>query len=85
MISKRLSRTFFDKQCGVLVHAATFSIEVNDIERDVLEDTVRTSGHRWRYRKGLHTTLHTGVAVRQLQMFNLVIGITYTTLDDPLD
>jgi hypothetical protein len=64
MISKCLSITFVDEQCGILVPATTFPIKVNDIERDVLEDTVRTSGHRQRYRKGLRTTLHTGVAER---------------------
>jgi hypothetical protein len=79
MISKCLGRTFvffFDEQSGVLVPAATFPIEVNDIERDELEDTVRASGNRRWYRKGLHTTLHTGVVERQLQMLDLVIGIT---------
>jgi hypothetical protein len=76
MISKCLSRTFIDEQSGVLVPAATFPIEVNDIERVVLEDTVRSSGHRRWYRKGLHATLHTGVAERQLQMLDLVIGVT---------
>jgi hypothetical protein len=76
MTSKRLSRTFVDKQCGALVPAATFPIEVNDIERNVLEDTVRASGIRRRYRKSLHETLHTGVVERLLQMFDLVIGIT---------
>jgi hypothetical protein len=62
MINLFLSRTFVDEQCGVLVPAVTFPIEVNDIERDVLEDTISISGHRQRYRKGLHTTLHTGVS-----------------------
>jgi hypothetical protein len=68
MISKRLSRKFIDEQSGVLVPAATFPIEVNDIERDTLEDTERASGHSRRYRKRLHTTLDTGVTERQLQM-----------------
>jgi hypothetical protein len=80
MISKRLSRTFVDKQRGVLVPTATFPIKVNDIERDVLEDTIRAGGHRWRYRKSLHTTLHTGVADRQLQMSDFVIVITASGL-----
>jgi hypothetical protein len=53
-------------------------IFVNDIERDVLEDTVRTSGHRRQYRKELHTILHTGVAERRLQMLDLIIDITLT-------
>jgi hypothetical protein len=66
MIGKRLSRTFVDEQSGVLVPAATFPIEVNDIEREVLEDTVRASGHRRCYRESPHATLHTGVAERQL-------------------
>jgi hypothetical protein len=64
MISKCPSGTFVDEQCGVLLPAATFPIEVNDIEREVLEDTVRASGHRRWYRKALHTTLHTDVAER---------------------
>jgi hypothetical protein len=63
MISNCLSRTFVDEQSGVLVPAATFPIEVSDIEREVLEDTVRASGHRRWYRKSPHATLHTdGIA-----------------------
>jgi hypothetical protein len=57
MISKCLSRTFVDEQCGVLVPAATFPIEVNDIEREVLEDTVRASGHRRQHQKSLETSI----------------------------
>jgi hypothetical protein len=75
MISKCLSRTFFDEQSGVLVPAAAFPIEVNNIEREVLEDTVRASGHRRWYRKSPHATLHTAFSERQLQMLDLVIGI----------
>jgi hypothetical protein len=52
----------------------------------VLEDTLRTSGHRRRYQKSLHATHHTG-AEKQLQMIDLVIDVTLTiastTLDDP--
>jgi hypothetical protein len=66
MIAKCLSRTFIDEQSGVLVLAATFPIEVNDIECEVLEDTVRASGHRLWYRESLHATLHTDVAEMQL-------------------
>jgi hypothetical protein len=66
MVGKRLSRTFVDEQSRVLVPASTFPIEVNDIEREVLEDTVRASGHRRWYRKSSHATLHTAVAERHL-------------------
>jgi hypothetical protein len=55
---------------------AAFPIQVNDIERDILEDTVRTSGRRRRYWKSLQATLHAGVAEMQLQMLDLVIGVS---------
>jgi hypothetical protein len=62
---------------------------VNNIEREVLEDAVRASGHRRQYRKGPQATLHVDIEERQLQRLDLVIVVTYTiantTLDDPFD